>query len=108
MITDALLAEVLARVAKKHPPRRPHVPVAPPRAVDVDGRCPVELERLLSPVGDDVDNHRNLTCRFYERCLEEAASWTSFSCKMCEHHGTKPSGQELVTIASRRGAGNVP
>lgn len=103
MISDALLAEVLARVAKKHPPRKPRPVRKPP---DPEGRCPVPLDALLTL--DKVDEHREFDCPMYLKCLSEMEGAESFTCRFCEHFGKHTSANELVTIASRRGAGNVP
>ena len=74
---------------------------------DVDGRLPVELERLLT-TDEDVLKNRNLHCEMYLKCLVEAATWQSFSCAMCQHYGSGSSAAELVTLASRRSAGSTP
>jgi len=90
------------------PPSRPNPrPVREAGTVDPDGRHPVEMYRRLA-TDADIDKHRNLRCTKYLDCLEEAARWTSFSCSQCQHYGSGSSAAELVTLASRRGAGSTP
>jgi hypothetical protein len=90
------------------PPSRPNPrPVREAGKPDPDGRLPVELERLLMNDAD-VLKHRTLDCRHYTLCLDEAAPWQSWSCAMCQHHGSGSSAAELVTLASRRSGSTTP
>ena len=44
---------------------------------------PIELGSLIAP--EDVEVHRRIDCRSYDRCLDAAyrRHWRSFSCAAC-------------------------
>src|SRR5690554_6869859 len=61
----------------------------------IDHPQPAPLPRNLLP--EEVDVHRDVWCRHYEDCLDEAVrrEWESFSCASCPLMGKEQSKPEL-------------
>lgn len=64
------------------------------------GTLPVEWTTLRTCY--QVDEHRRLDCRRYDRCLDyvEAKMWDGFSCSQCRGYVQITDEQRLVQLAA--------
>ena len=64
-------------------------------------RNPNELDMDLS--AESVDRYKNWDCRFYEKCLDDAANraWHQFHCQNCGAYAS-PAIDLLEIIMNRR------
>ncbi|MBN2468638.1 MAG: hypothetical protein JXD19_10855 [Deltaproteobacteria bacterium] len=67
---------------------------------------PIELNRTLQYHSlytvriDEIEDHRNLGCFFYDLCLKVAAvkNWRSFTCKYCPHFTVDSDGFQTTNF----------
>lgn len=65
--------------------------------------CPTELELPIRNE-HDVDAHRNLYCKQYDRCLDFSVQrgWASFSCHTCVFFPCQENAPQVRDFAERR------
>lgn len=70
---------------------------------------PTEMPQTINPEAGPrragVEAHRNLNCRFYDACLDEAVynGWQSFTCAKCPlYTQDAPPQQGIEAYANQR------
>lgn len=73
--------------------------------------CPIDLPQTINPEAGPrragVETHRNLNCRYYDACLDEAVKrgWQSFSCAKCPlNEMAEPPQMGIEAYATQRRA----